>query len=560
MADVIIPVIHGALPKVVSTEHPVGSIAFVLSSGRTLGLTIVRARNRLLEVSNLLKVNTQEPELSTLVEWIELYPLNDNRVQYVFCGQSLSTADDFFAGLPDVDSTELQALLCKVDLTGLFSELETCRERAREGKFRILEVPLKWRSRLTEWAESFSEVCHQDHFINRMLKQPGLRKDESRWHDLVRWAFYEQKSKPFDASQFGPWLRLRHVIPKLYRLVGSTAPNPGVLCRCDRKLRRAEMRNLPKIGEYSRVVLHHPALGFSVVRFAQKDLLGTNTSWIAIDNEGRPLRAGANITDQSIQDAADRVLSAINIKVKSWALYSDSAQWAEYTMGESDERQEHLLVLDDFPHRYVNNPHYDVDNVLMHVRTSIHYSRDGLRCLVVDELQSDWLQKRSDQCQEYFDGNDQAQPMPWSSSWYEFGLKVVLQLAAKGQIDAIVIANSGMQKALYGNYFTEGGKGFYDNILPKKLAKLLKPWGLSQTYKKLATSKRPVTVLRTEEGLYEVLGPSSNSVLAVCFSLLEARKVIATSELMRDGPDVPAFLISEEFSADVVSKGMMIFG
>jgi hypothetical protein len=29
---------------------------------------------------------------------------------------------------------------------------------------------------------------------------------------------------------------------------------------------------------------------------------------------------------------------------------------------------------------------------------------------------------------------------------------------------------------------------------------------------------------------------------------------------MRDGPDVPAFLISEEFSADVVSKGMMIFG
>jgi len=541
-------------------EDPVCAIAFVLSSGRTFGLTTVRARNRLLEVSNLLKVDAQEPEPSSLVEWVELYPSNDNRVQYVFCGESLKTADDFYAGLSGADSSELQAFLCSADLTGLFSELESYRELARERNFRILEVPLKWRSRLTEWAESFSEVCHEDQFINRMLKQPGLRKDESRWHDLVRWAFYEEKPKLLDASQFGPWLRLRHVIPKLYRLVGPIAPNLGILCRCDRELRRAEMRNLPKIGEYSRVVLHHPALGFSVVRFDQKDLLGTSRSWIAIDNEGRPLRKGANITDQSIQDAADRVLSAINVKVKSWALYSDSAQWAEYTMGESDERQEHLLVLDDFPHRYVNNPHYDVDNVLLHIRTSIHYSRDGLRCLVVDELQSDWLQKRSDQCQEYLDGNDKAQSMPWSSAWYELGLKVILQLAVKGQIDAIVIANSGMQKALYGSYFTEGGKGFYDNILPSKLAKLIKPWGLSQTVKKLAISERPVTVLRTEEGLYEVLGPGSNSVLAMCFSLPEARKVIAMSELMRDGPEAPAFLINEEFRVDVVSKGLMIFG
>jgi hypothetical protein len=541
-------------------EDPVPAIAFVLSSGRTLGLTIVRARNRLLQVSKLLKVDNREPEIKSLVEWVELFPPKDPRVQYVFLGYSLHTTDDFFAELPDVDSSELKALLFTEDLSDLFSELESYREDAREEHFRILEVPLKWRSRLTEWAESFTDKCHADQFCNRMLKQPGLRKDECRWHDLVRWAFYERPPKPVDPSQLGPWFQLRHIIPTLYRLVGSTAPDFGVLWRCDRELRRGERRNLPEIGDDSRVVLRHPALGFSVVHFERKDLLGTKRGWIAIDNNGEPLRTGADIVDDTIEGAVERVLSAINTRVKSWALYSDSAQWAEYTMGESDERQEHLLVLDDFPHRFETNPHYDVDNVLLHVRTSIGYSRNGLRCLVVDELQSDWLQKRADQSQKFRDGNDEFQSMPWSSDWYELGLKVVLQLAAKSQVDAVGIASSGMQKERYGNHFTEGGKKFYDNVLPNKLAKLVKPWTLPQTFQKLVFEKRPITILRTEEGCYEVLNPGGESALSVCSSLLEARKLIAMSELMCDGPEVPVFSISAELREEVVSKGLMLFG
>jgi len=449
----------------------------------------VRARNRLLQVSKLLKVDNGEPEIKSLAEWVELFPQKDPRVQYVFLGYSLRTTDDFFAGLPDVDSADLKTLLFTEDLSDLFSELESYREDARE-----------------------------EHF------------------------------------------RLRHIIPTLYRLVGSTAPDFGVLWRCDRGLRRGERRNLPEIGDNSRVVLRYPALGFSVVHFERKDLLGTRRGWIAIDNDGKPLRTGADIADTTIQGAAERVLSAINTKVKSWALYSDSAQWAEYTMGDSDEQQEHLLVLDDFPHRFETNPHYDVDNVLLHVRTSVEYSRNGLRCLVVDELQSDWLQKRADQSQKFRDGNDEFRSMPWSSDWYELGLKVVLQLAAKSQVDAIVIASSGMQKELYGNHFTNGGEKFYDNVLPNKLAKLVKPWALPQTFQKLAFEKRPITILRTEEGRYEVLNPGGESALGVCSTLLEARKLIAMSELMCDGPEVPVFSISAEFREEVVSKGLMLFG
>ncbi|TYC63832.1 hypothetical protein FMN52_00995 [Marinobacter sp. BW6] len=560
MNNLLDPFFPSTLPGVIQVSVPVPAIAFVLSSGRTFGLTIVRARNRLLKVSNLLKVNIESPETKSLIEWIEIYPEEDPRVQYLFCGYSLNTTDQFCVGLPESDSEELQVLLSTEDLTALFTELETYRGNARESTFRILEVPMKWRSRLTEWAQSFKDKCPEDQFRNRMLKQPGLRKEECLWHDLVRWAFYGRPPGPVDPSQLNSEFRLRHVIPRLYRLVGSVSPDPGVLWRCNRGLRRGERRNLPKIGEDSRVVLQHPSLGFSVVRFSKNDLLGSSCGWIAIDNKGRPLSPGADITDDTIQDAAVRVLSSINRVVRSWALYSDSAQWAEYTLADSDERQEHLLVLDDFPHRFENNPHYEVNNVLLHVRTSIQYSRDGLRCLLVDELQSDWLQKRSDWGQTFRDGSDQLRSMPWFSDWYELGLKVVLQLAAKSQVDAIAIANSEIQKARYGCHFTDGGREFYDKLLPRKLAKLVKPWGLPETSLILALNDKSPMVLRTEKGLYEVLGPKGEVFLEACSSLLDAKKAIAASDLMRDGPEVPAFSITKEFKDEVASTGLMLFG
>lgn len=42
--------------------------------------------------------------------------------------------------------------------------------------------------------------------------------------------------------------------------------------------------------------------------------------------------------------------------------------------------------------------------------------------------------------------------------------------------------------------------------------------------------------------------------------MLEAKKTIAASELMCDGPEVPAFSITKEFKGEVASTVLMLFG
>lgn len=541
-------------------DRPVEGVRFTLGSGRSICLSGTRALDRISTVSSLSKHLRQVPPLQDLLEWIELTPSDEPRVGFRITGYTHRTTVQF---LQQLSGSEQLALLEAINTPEVYGLIETAAktraEAVRKTHELSIEVPLHCYSTLKLWVSLQTGRATAAQWIGRMRKCPGIRGDELHWCGALDWLTSLPLSAPVEMQALVQHFDYAPVMPVLYRLVGDRVPELGLLEYCDRPLTRAERKRLPQMGEAARVVLRHPAFNYRVIKVQHNDLLVQKPCWLVIDDQGHPILPGPKVTDERLSQALRQLDIAIEHRLRSRALFANQAKWDNYTTpSSSSSSREYLLALDSFPHRFKDNPHYARDNVLLHLRTSIQSTLAGRRILVVEELQSDWLQKRNDNQHLYSDTNGNQLKMPWLNHWYELGILVACQIAINERCDGLSLTTGDIHRGHYGHYFDSGGMRFYDQILPKTLQALASDWRAASVEVDLVGKGHTAVIVR-HCARYALLSAEGTVIADHIVSEAHAEKLLAQYQLVEE-IKLPAMMFPRAFINHIKNYGIPLFG
>ena len=167
--------------------------------------------------------------------------------------------------------------------------------------------------------------------------------------------------------------------------------------------------------------------------------------------------------------------------------------FSRYSLPFGDEYSEWLITAPNLPVSYVG-PHFNIRNLVAHVRTTERRSESGKRLLMLEEIQSDWNQelqkviknrKRLALINKHLGENAvdpeksvPGPPMnPYLNHWLDAALRMMLLLAVRRGCAGIAWAPGHVHASRFPAADDEGLKTFYDEIVPKAVKKLIKPWG-----------------------------------------------------------------------------------
>lgn len=241
-------------------------------------------------------------------------------------------------------------------------------------------------------------------------------------------------------------------------------------------------------------------------------------------------------------------------------------QFTRYSLPGGDYYTEWLITAPNLSDQYWGE-HFDLPNIVAHVRTTERPSLQGPRLLVMEEIQSDWNQALRDVelNGEIVDDTDDAEDLPpdnpFRYHWVDAALRMMLLLAANRGFKAIAWLPGWIHAERFPWANAAGLSGFYDELLPKAVSKLGKSWGATITEVSIPTQTRNF-VVREAKGRkgYLVVEKASNREVDHCFpSIHEADECRLTLETPTT-EQVPALLISEAMRADLIANGLPCLG
>lgn len=121
-------------------------------------------------------------------------------------------------------------------------------------------------------------------------------------------------------------------------------------------------------------------------------------------------------------------------------------KYVDIRLGEGDYPMERIELLagleaNIFPRDY-RGPHFEPDNVLLHIRTKDRTTSDGRKVLFIEEIQSDWHQDIVGNRTRFgFPVSD----APFAKTWQNLAMKRVMHQALEGGYDIVAWTTGGMQ-------------------------------------------------------------------------------------------------------------------
>lgn len=237
-----------------------------------------------------------------------------------------------------------------------------------------------------------------------------------------------------------------------------------------------------------------------------------------------------------------------------------------YVLPEGENYTEWLIVANNLRDAYWS-PHFDVRNLIAHVRTTDRISRDHGKILVMEEIQSDWNQAlrewekfvaplRSEETAEECPPDN-----PYRYHWLEAALRIMLLLAATRGLNGISWLPGSMHAERFSWANAEGLEGFYDDLVPKAVTKLAKSWDAELGEISISTLSRDFGIERINgTTLYRIFEKSTKQRLDQKFeNLTEAH---AYKNLLEKPIEetLPALIIIEVMHSDLIEKGLPSLG
>ena len=288
----------------------------------------------------------------------------------------------------------------------------------------------------------------------------------------------------------------------------------------DRKLTR--IKNLPKAlaGLPRAVTRFDPVLGYRIERVEHQSLWGTEHSWQAVTHDGKIIENHVRVTGfRTAKEAANLATShASQHFPKRVAL----GRWSHLAWTGGESYREWLITLPHYPANYLTG-HFDVRNVLAHVRCDVREDGDGGRVLMLHEVQSDWAQgaRRAISVGEMEEFDDERPP--FLKEWPALTMKLILLHAAHQGFDAVAWTRGAHQVSRYEGLGAAGLKKLYDHTLPREVNRMMKPFGAEvETLGVFVPTN--FEIKQTEYG-YEVFSPE-DELLGTAETLEEAREFV----------------------------------
>lgn len=221
-------------------------------------------------------------------------------------------------------------------------------------------------------------------------------------------------------------------------------------------------------------------------------------------------------------------------------------------------------------------PHFDISNIVAHVRTTVRITPQGVRLLFLEEIQSDWNQELREAIQEaksrqpmdatvgVIEWDDDLDPPPFNpylNHWLEAALRMMFLLVTNQGFDGIAWLPGNLHAERFPRANADGLKTFYDRFVPAAVEKLGRSWGAQLETAQLSTMSRHFGVRQvTGRDKWRVLNLDSGQVVGEEFTDRDKAEEFRRAQETSVCEDVTALFVSDEMRADIRKIGLPYLG
>lgn len=251
-------------------------------------------------------------------------------------------------------------------------------------------------------------------------------------------------------------------------------------------------------------------------------------------------------------------------------------QFTRYALPGGEHYTEWLITA---PHLSVEywGEHFEIPNLVAHIRTTERATPQGARLLVLEEIQSDWNQALRKAIQEareralsstedraflgWDEDMDPPPDNPYLNHWLEAALRMMLLLAAHQGFAGIAWLPGTLHAERFPWANAEGLKTFYDRIVPAAVDRLAKSWAAQLDAAQFSTLSRHFCVRKlAQKAIWRVLSLDSGKVVGEDFASYAAAEMFSRSMEVPVLERVTALYLSDEMRDDIRKRGLPCLG
>ena len=244
-----------------------------------------------------------------------------------------------------------------------------------------------------------------------------------------------------------------------------------------------------------------------------------------------------------------------------------------YVLPGSENYTEWLITAPNLPVQYCGE-HFDLPNIVAHVRTTVRTTPQGKRLFVLEEIQSDWNQQlREDlevrrsfgaHLEEEGDSvtwDDDLPLNPYQTQWLEAALRMMLLHAADQGFAGMAWLPGKLHAERFPWANADGLKAFYDRIVPTAVAKLSKSWGAQISTAEFPTLSCHFQVRPSAESRkWRVWSLDLGKAVSEDFADWNHAEAFRRSKESPILESVPTLYITDEMRSDIRENGLPYLG
>ncbi|MDP1740971.1 hypothetical protein [Polaromonas sp.] len=358
----------------------------------------------------------------------------------------------------------------------------------------------------------------------RNLENRGLRSDELRRSGLLHYLeALKQSGKKVTAQQMLDACDFSSARLSVIPVVGYAQRQLNFVPATEHRFKRAAKAPKPQAGQERHVVEFDPVLGYRIEEVEHQTLWGTERHWLAISHDGRTLPDSQN--KALFETPYWAALASKKDAKKRFPKRVALGRWNDHAWTGGQDYREWLVTLPYYPNSFFST-HFSIRNVLAHIRCDIRDGPDDEKVLMLHEVQSDWAKSTRDAIDmlEADPAHEQFPPL-WRE-WSSLTMKLVLLHAAYQGVDAVGWTKGVHQVRRYEGFGAKGLKQLYDQILPREVNRLVKPFGIACVELGVFVPEN-FSIKQSESG-YEVRASTLRraSLLGTAATLEEARRFV----------------------------------
>lgn len=349
----------------------------------------------------------------------------------------------------------------------------------------------------------------------------GLRVEEFECSGLIPdLSVWDEDDQPLTAQELADFCNFKALRLSVIPVVSNANQQVRFAQAPERALKKTKKLPKAQSGQTREVAGFDPVLGYRIEEVVHQTLWGPESHWQAVKHDGTVLRDAWGHALHPTREAAMELaaLHASQNFPKRLAL----GQFGRFSWTGGQDYREWLITLPYLPATYLSG-HFNVRNVLAHVRCDVRLGANDERVLMLQEVQSDWAQRARRAISTGHTQADDEVPPPFMKEWSALVMKLVLLHAAQQGLDTVAWTRGAQQVYRWNGLGAAGLMELYDRTLPKDVTRIMKPFGgVCEPMGVFVPTN--FSIKQTENG-YEVYSPG-NELLGIAPTLEDARAYV----------------------------------